>query len=461
MTSVKLRVSIISFLFTVLSFSVPQVTSGQTTKNLDLNQAIELGLSHSKDLMLSAAEIEQSNAMIQEAKNKKLPDLKLSGAYLYLAKPNINVKIDQNSDNSSADDGSGSDGGTSFPNVHQAVYGMLNASMPLYAGGKITNGIKSAELLAEASKLDAKDQQEEVVQHIISAYYNLYKADATLRLVNENLQTAKQRVKDFTNLETNGLIARNDLMKAELQQSNMELAVLDAENNRKITNFNFNLMLGLEDSTKIVIDSNQVYSEQQVDGLSALIGMAKSNRFDYLASVERQKAAAFDTKVIEGDKYPTVALTGGYIAADIPKALTAYNVVNVGVGVSYDLGALYKNSAKVRSSKAKEKILEVKQQQLDDDIQTEIFQAYNDYTHEVKKIEVLRSAVGQAEENYRITKNKYDNALATATDLFDADVALLQARINFENTRADAAIAYNKIYETVGMLNKRVQQNHS
>lgn len=454
------RNTIKQFVFLLACVTLPAVLMAQQpTKNLQLSEAIQLGLDHSKDLKLSNAEIEAAIAGVQDAKNNKLPDLKLSGAYLYLTKPHLDIKIGQKSDNSTSDDGSSSsddNSGTTIPNVHQALYGMVSASLPLYAGGKINNGIKSAEFLAEATKLDAQKEQEAVVQNIIQAYYNLYKADATLKLVNENLATAKQRVKDFTNLETNGIIPRNDLMKAQLQQSNLELALQDAENEREISNFNFNLMLGLGDSTKLLIDSNQVYKDQPVEDLSVLMNMARSNRFDYLAVVEREKAANYATKAVQGGKYPTIALTGGYIAADIPLALTAYNVVNVGVGANWDLSALYKNGAKVRQSKAQESILQVRQEKLDDDIQTEIYQAYNNYTHELKKTDVLQSAITQAEENYRITKNKYDNSLATATELFDADVALLQARISFENTKADAAIAFNKIYETVGILNKRV-----
>jgi outer membrane protein TolC len=328
--------------------------------------------------------------------------------------------------------------------------------MPLYAGGKITNGIKSAEYLAEAAKLDVQNDKEKVIQNTVDAYYNLYKANAAVKLVTENLHTSQQRTKDFTNLEANGIIARNDLMKAELQQSNVELTLLDAQNNLKIANFNFDLMLGLSDSTNILIDSSDILPEPDVQSVAALESMALSNRFDYLALLQRQKAASYNTKIVKGDALPTVALTGGYIAADIPNALSAYNVVNVGVGVSYNIGSLYKNKAKVRQAKTQEKILQIQQQQMDDDIRTQIFQAYNDYLHSVKKIDVYKSAISQAQENYRITKNKYDNSLATATDLLDADVALLQSKIDFEYARADAAVSYNKIYETVGLLNKKL-----
>lgn len=443
--------------FFLLLLSAPVLLFAQTTdKMLDLKEAVQLSLNNSKTLKMSSAKVEQAISMYDEAKNNQLPDLKASGAYLYLPTPKINLKL--GGLNKSSNDSSSS--GSSFPNIHQAVYGMISASLPLYAGGKISNGIKSAEYLANAAKLDVQSDKEEVIQNTIDAYYNLYKANAAVRLVTENLHTAQQRTKDFTNLEANGIIARNDLMKAELQQSNVELALLDAQNNLKIANFNFDLMLGLNDSTNILIDSSDILPEPDVQSVAALEAMAHSNRFDYLALLQRQQAAVYNTKVVKGNELPTIALTGGYIAADIPNALSAYNIINVGVGVSYNIGSLYKNKAKVRQAKTQEEILQIEQEQMDDNIRTQIFQAYNNYLHSVKKIDVYKTAISQAEENYRITKNKYDNSLATATDLLDADVALLQAKIDFEYARADAAVSYNKIYETVGLLNKKLNKNN-
>ncbi|MEI9934985.1 MAG: TolC family protein [Ferruginibacter sp.] len=70
-----------------------------------------------------------------------------------------------------------------------------------------------------------------------------------------------------------------------------------------------------------------------------------------------------------------------------------------------------------------------------------------------KKIDVYQKAIDQSVENYRITKNKYDNALETTTDLLDADVAELQAKLNYANAKADAVVAYNKLLQTAGLLN--------
>ena len=69
-----------------------------------------------------------------------------------------------------------------------------------------------------------------------------------------------------------------------------------------------------------------------------------------------------------------------------------------------------------------------------------------------KKTEVYKKAVIQAEENYRITKNKYDNALVNTTDLLDANVLLLQSKINLAVAKADVYLAYNKLLQTTGTL---------
>jgi outer membrane protein TolC len=147
---------------------------------------------------------------------------------------------------------SGSGGG---PKVNQVIYGMASASLPIYAGGKINYGIESAKYLEQAARLDAEQNKEAIILNTINAYSNLYKSKSTVELVKENLQQSNQRVKDFLNLEKNGLLARNDLLKAELQSSNIELALLDAESNYKLAGVNMALMLGLPEQTLLVPDS--------------------------------------------------------------------------------------------------------------------------------------------------------------------------------------------------------------
>lgn len=438
-----MRIKLTIFLIAAVLFT--QQLKAQDAKSITLDEAINLSVSSSKLLKLNQAKIQEASASVKEATEKKLPNAGVSGSYLRLNSANFDLKTNNNSS------GSGSSGGT--PKVSQAMYGILNVSLPVYQGGKIRYGIESARYLAEAIKLDAEYDKDEVIQNTIEAFANLFKANTAVKLMQENLLAARQRVKDFTNLEKNGLMARNDLLKAELQSSNVELSLLDAQNNLQIANVNMDLMLGLPTETRLMPDTAGV--EKRDDGSRVLADYLQEglkSRKDIAAISYRLKAAETNVKSTRAEKLPNLQLTGGYIAADVPKVFSVTNAVNIGVGVSYNISSLWKTKAKVEQAEAKAKQLAISEAMMDDNITLQVNRAYLSLMSYRKKIEVNKLALEQASENYRIIKNKFDNNLATATDLLDADVAQLQAKLSYTLARADAFVAYNKLLQTAGLL---------
>lgn len=416
-----------------------QFMHAQETRTLNLTEAIELGLKNSNLLKSNEAKILEATANIKEAEERKLPEAGVSGSYLYLP---VHPTIDMKS-------GKSSNGG---PSVSQVVYGSANVSLPVYNGGKIKYGIESAKLLEQAVKLDAENDRAAVIFNITNACINLYKAYTAIGLVKENLLQSEQRVKDLTNLEKNGLLARNDLLKAELQSSNIELTLLDAESNYKVASVNMNIMMGLPEQTILIPDKSGLALPTSIKTIDEYEQDALQNRKDIAALNFRKKNADIGLKTIKADKYPSIALTGGYVAADIPKFFSVYNAVNIGVGVKYNIASLWKNKSKIQQAEARMKQITATENMLSDNIRLQINEAYQLYLVSVKKIQVYEKAVTQATENYRITKNKYDNTLATTTELLDADVALLQSKLRVTNAKADSFIAYNKLLQTAGDL---------
>ncbi len=414
--------------------------TAQETRTLTLKEAMDLGIKNSKQLKSSQARIAEAAAAVKEAEEKKLPEAGISGSYMYLPiQPTIDMK---------ASSGSGAG-----PSVNQVVYGSANVSLPLYNGGKTRYGIESAKFLEQAVKLDADNDREGVLLNIINACINLYKAHTAIDLVKENLAQSQQRVKDLSNLEKNGLLARNDLLKAELQSSNIELSLLDAESNYKLACVNMNILIGLPEQTILIPDKSGLALPGSIKTLDEYEQDAMQNRKDISAFSFRKKSADVAVKTARAEKYPSLTLTGGYIAADIPKFFSVYNAVNIGVGVKYNIASLWKNKSKVQQAEAKTKQVSLAGEMLADNIHLQVNQAYQSYLVSVKKIQVYEKAVTQASENYRITKNKFDNSLATTTELLDADVALLQSKLSVTNAKADSFLAYNKLLQTTGTLN--------
>ena len=339
---------------TVISMMVAGGASAQS-RSLSMTEAIELSLKNSKQLKISMAKVDEATANRKEAWDNHLPDLKLTGAYLRLNSPDVSLKVKLGSSSGGSSSGSA-------VKVDQAAYALVNGSLPLFAGLRIHYGVESAKYLEQAAKLDADNDKEEVIQNTINAYSNLYKSMKTIDLIKENLRQQDQRVADFSNLEQNGLMARNDLLKAQLQRSNIELSLMDAQNNYNIACINMNLMLGLPENEALVPDSTSFNRNYDESSITKWEETALTNRKDLQALNNREKAAGIGVKAAKGEYYPSVAFTGGLIAADVPNVLTISNALNAGLGVSYNFGALWKTGAKVQVAKARQRQVQASQE---------------------------------------------------------------------------------------------------
>lgn len=427
----------------VLVFSVIGITTqAQAKKMLTLDEAVNLGIQNSKNLKIDQAKIDQATANYMEAKNNRLPSLKVTASALALANANVELKAIQPSAN----------GGGGTPKANSAFYGNVSASLPIYAGGRIKYGIQSSEYLVEASKLSAENDKLAIAYNVSQAYNNLFKASQQIKVLEDNLTASQKRDESFQKLETNGIIARNDKLKANLQTSDIELQLLDANNNFNIANINMDLLLGLPDATEIEIDPNYISELTENQPVSYYLNQAVSQRKDVQALDYQRKAAELGTKAAKAESLPTIALTGGYLAAEIPKILTITNAANIGVGVQYNIDNLWKKNSSLMKSTATEKQLAATTELLNDQIKLEVNRDYQNSDFAKKKITVYEKAAAQANENYRVTKNKFDNGLATITELLDADTAQISANVNVVNAKADAALAYRKLLQTTGIL---------
>jgi outer membrane protein len=415
--------------------------NAQEKKTLSLDEAVQLGIQNSKNLKIDAARIEEATADLLEAKNRQLPELKISGSYMYLPlKPNVDIRLP------------GVSGGAGGPEVHQVLYGSANLSVPIYSGGRIRYGIQSAKYLVEASKLSTENDKIAIAYNVAQAYNNLFKANQSIKVFEENLAASQKRDETFLKMENNGLIARNDRLKANLQTSNIELQLLEARNNYNIANINMDLLLGLPETIELEVDPNYIEEGSDVKPVDFYVNEARENRKDLQALAQQRKAAELGTKAAKAENLPSIAFTGGYVAADIPKFLTIYNAVNVGIGISYNLSNIWKENSSMKQSQAREKQLAATDELLNDNIKLDVNREYQNTDYSKKRIAVFEKSAEQANENYRITKNKYDNGLATMTELLDADAAQIAANVGVINAKADAALAYRKLLQTTGTL---------
>lgn len=407
----------------------------QDTKLLSLQEAIKTGITSSNQAILADTKVKTSEWELKTVKNNQLPNVSLSGQFFKLTQANAKGNLIPAS------------GGNL--NISQLAIGQANATIPVFNGFKIQNSIKASKNLNQAEISNAQHTKEQIALYITQLYFSLYKTQQMIALTEDYLKSAHQRVIDFQALEDNGLLAHNDLLKAQLQESDIELSLATAKKNNSVLNYQLVTFLQLPEGTKILIPDNEFSPIQTTSDFSVA-------RKDLEALNFAELAAKNNIKITQGNYYPSLNLIGGYIALDVKNALTVTNAMNFGAGISYDVSSIFKNKKEVE--KAKSQALETESQIaiLNDKIKEEIQEAKENFELAIKQKNVYEKAQLQADENYRIVLDKYNNGLSNTNDLLEANVEQLQAKINYSIATSDILQKYYELQYQKGKLTQSI-----
>ncbi|WP_300570047.1 TolC family protein [Flavobacterium sp.] len=425
----------------LILISVFGITIGysQERKTLSLTEAISIATTKSNEANLANLKAATSKLELETVKNNQYPSLKVSGQYLQLTNATVDSNIKMG----------GSSSGQSEPlEVSHLLLGQANVSMPVFSGFKLKNTISASESLYKAETANASHTKEELGIYVVELFAKLYQSQEMAKLIEENLKSAQQRTKDFSAMVDNGLMARNDLLKAQLQESNVQLSLDSANKNINVINYQLVTLLQLPEGTQIDIDIETIKNDMAKNQNLAI----EAKRSDLEALNYQQKASEAGIKIAKSGYYPSLSLVGGYIAFDLKDIITVSNAMNFGVGLSYDLSSIFKNNKEVKLAKSKSEQTKTAVAILTDKIKEETQQAQENYNLSLKQNKVYTQAVEQATENFRIVKDKYDNSLSTTNDLLEADVQQLQTKINLALSQADIALKYYQLQFASGKL---------
>ena len=404
---------------------------------LNLKDAIEIAISKSNEANLANTKIDTKKLEYEVVKNIQYPDFKITGQYLRLAGANIDM--------ANAGNGRGT------PDVNQLMIGQANINFPIFNGFKIKNSIAASQNLFEAEKLKSLQTKEEIANKVVEYYANLYRAQKSVKLIQESLKTAEQRSKDFEDLEKNGLIARNDLLKSQLQQSKTQLSLDEMKKNVSTLNFYLITLMKLPNDYIIGIDEHQ-FDNGKSELKIQTFENALNNRNDLKVYNFIEKAGENNIKIAKSGYFPQLALKGGYAALQLQNVVTVTNALSFGLGFNYDLSSIFKINKDIKLAKNKLQETKINKEILTENIKIKNQQALENYNLTLKQNLVYAQAVEQASENFRIVKDKNDNGLATTTELLEADTEALNSKLNYALSRANSFLKYYEMQAAAGNL---------
>ncbi len=421
---------------------LPLFTYSQTTKTLTLDEAIQLGLSNSKQLKVTGTKLEIAKAKRLQYYNAQIPNVTLNSAYSHLSN-----NVDPFVLRSSAGD-------FIVPQIINQYTNRLSANQIVFSGLRATNFYQSSQFLEKAATLDVDKDKIEVKNNIVAAYYNFYKLGASRDILIENANVLRGRLNDVKNYVVQGTALENDQLKAELAVSQLEMTQKEVNNAIEVANFNLAMLLGLPSETKFELDKNTLFSEKTVGDLNTYLSSI-NGRPDLSASDLRTQAAGKMVEVAKGGMYPTISVGANAYYNNpnqrvFPPAATFKGTWDIGIGLSYNLTNLYTGKYQIQEAQANVAQAHLLKEQLSDAAKMEVNSNYFAYLTATEKIKLMGKTIAQTFENQRVMKNRYNNQLSTIGELLDSDFLVLQAKINLETAKADAELAYYKLLKAVG-----------
>jgi len=411
---------------------------------ITLDEAIKLGVESSNVLKLSRAKVEQAISEYEQAKDKSKPTASASFGYNRAEILANKLSLGPTS--------------LTLPKNDNAWLGIVSFSETILGAHKLKYAQQSTELLTDVARLDVQNDKDQITYDIINAYYNLYKVLQSKKVVEQNLSSIDQQIKQSQRFFDQGLVTKNDVLRFQLQRANVELNGIDLETNRKIVNYNLDVMLGLPETTQLLINEINL-DAKQIGPVTNYVDTALTNRTELTQLDLHAKVAETSISNVKANALPTLAATGAAYYVDaaanpLPQSGSYLTPIVFGLSLKWDFSSLWDNKNKVSEAKIQRQEVDYSKAVKVNEVKKEVNEDYQNFVMALDKINLLQTSIAQAGENNKILESKYKSNIASATDRADAETLLYQAQINLELAKADAGLAYYTLLKSTGKLNK-------
>lgn len=422
----------------IIILSVSSMVFSQDKKILSVEDCVNIGLEKNKSIGISKSKIDFSNAKVKEVNTQLLPSLKLNASYSRLSEVDP-FKIM---------------GFTVSPSILDNYITKLSLSQPLFTGFRLKSNLEMSEFNALATEKDFSKDKVQLIYDIKNAYWNYYKAIEIKKVIVQNIEQVNTHLNDIENLFKHGLTTNNEVLKVKVQLSNAELMKIDAENNIQIALMALNNLIGLPISTNIEPKSIAEVKSINLPDLKNLTQKALENRSEIKGMEYRIKSTESSIKLAKSGWYPQINLFANYYYSKpnsrIVPSLNEFKATwDLGVNFSFDIWNWKITSYQTEQSKANLEQTKLSLGQIQDGIVLEVNQSYLTSLKNKEKIKLSEYTVEQASENMRVTYEKFKSGLVLNSDVIDAEVALLQANINYTTSLVDYLLSLIKLEKAI------------
>lgn len=394
---------------------------------LSMEEAIDKALLYSQNVERQAWLLKQAQSETQKSWGSFYPEVNLK----------YQTYGSNRSDNRGESDGS---------------YALLELRYNLFNGLSDRFSLQSAKALEEAQEFALEASRQDLILLVKNSYIALLKARENLKVSQESVRLLEEQRRESENFYQVGYIAKNTLLKVEVELSNAKQTLLEKESALAYAKRDLERYVGervvLEGVKEVGIESALETSEMHLREKM----WANRSELRYLA--KNREAKRYEQRASASNYYPKVDLVGEYRSygdsASLGNRNGTYNDRTEGrLEASWNLfngfSDQHNQEAKRYAVLAMDsQIVETKRE-----LELQLFEALEQYRLAQNAHEVAKLALEQAKENYRITLNRYKERMETSSELLDAELLLTKAKSSLLEKRYSIATSIASLQRVV------------
>lgn len=413
--------------------------------NLTLNEAIELAKENNKMIVAQRSQIKKAQGLKMEAESMFFPKISLSLNYLRTDNP-VYVfmgKLTQENFQMEDFDIQRLNNPSSLNNTKlQVTFGF-----PLYTGGKLLayKRISQYNLLTTENRF--KELEENIIEKVKEAYFGVLLAKSVVRVYEEALKTALEHESQIEKMHREGLVLDSDLLRMRVFRQNTERDLISKKADLEIAKSYLSYVIGVEKEVEPIDEF--AFNEEEELNLKELIDIGLQNRPELKAFNYQYMMAKENVKVAKSEYFPQISFGSGY-ERNYDDDFNYGKNWFVGVELKLSLFDGGAKKSKLVQAKADETSSYYMFLDLKKKIEVEIKEAYLKMKSAREGVKLALLEIEEAKENQRVVSKRYEEGLATITELLDADLTNLASNLSKEKAIYDYIVQKAKLVKALG-----------
>ena len=441
-------------LLTLLTINI--ATNAQEVTQLTLKEAITFALENKVDSKKAKLKVENSEYQIEEVRSRALPQISANGNMTY--NPILQL-------NALPGDFFGAPGTTLLAPLGQEWTSTAGVSLSqTLFDQSVFTGLKAAKSTREFYQINEQLTEEQVIERVANAYYQVYVQQEKLNVVDNNLINTN-KVKDIIKGQfDNGLAKKIDYDRITVRVNNINSQRQQILNAITLQENALKFYIGMPIERKISIPKTAF----EVTPQDLTKNSDVTNRTEYLLLKKQEQLLEYQRKSVQASYYPTLSLSGSYNyigqGPEMPLFAKPENGVywsdyaSIGLNLRIPIFTGFGTRAKVRQTENNLKSVKV-------DLEETKLSLDLGYENAKKQIENSLITINNQKENAQLaqevlnnTNNNYTQGLASLTDLLDAENALTEAQNNYTNAILEYKLAEIQLIKSKGELNTLINK---